>query len=104
MAAGVMGFFFIGGPSFSFFALRPLGCSASDVAGIYLPPTLCAAAATSLGYFLSSVLPLDGQDLLKLIVLSLASLAAYIPLVRWLSPDATKDTVRKFSLVLHHAT
>jgi PST family polysaccharide transporter len=104
VAVGVAVFFAIGGPSFSFFAMRPLGCSARDVLAIYAPPTLCAAAATGLALLLARVLPLEGWDILAAFLVSVVSLLGYIIFVRWLSPAAARDTMRKFSLILSHAT
>lgn len=99
VALGVAVFFMLSAPSFSYYALRLSGCTWRDVAVIYLPPTICSAAAVCFGLLVARVPQIYGRDLAMIAVVGAISLLTYPFAVRWLSPAATRDAMRKLSLM-----
>jgi hypothetical protein len=99
VAMGVALFFIVGAPSYSYFALRSFGCSVRDVAGIYLPPTVCSAAAVGCGLLMSRLPQVQGRDIAMIAVICAFSLVIYALSVRMLSPIATRDAMQKISLM-----
>jgi PST family polysaccharide transporter len=99
VAMGVALFFIIGAPSYSYFALRQFGGSARDVAGIYLPPTVCSTAAVGFGLLMSKLPQVQGRDVAMIAVVCAFSVVPYLLSVRWLSPAATRDAMQKLSLM-----
>jgi PST family polysaccharide transporter len=99
VAVGVAVFFIVGAPSYSYFALRLFGCSSRDVAGIYLPPTVCSVAAIGFGLLMSRMPQVQGRDLAMIAVICTFGIALYAISVRWLSPAATRDAMQKLSLL-----
>jgi PST family polysaccharide transporter len=99
VAIAVAVFFIVGAPGYSYFVLRKFGCSARDVAGIYLPPVVCSAAAVGLGLLMCRLPQVQGRDVAMIAVICAFSLVTYALSVRWLSPVATRDAMRKISLM-----
>jgi PST family polysaccharide transporter len=99
VALGVALFFVLSAPCFSYYALRFSGCTWRDVAGIYLPPTICSTAAIGLGLLAARLPQVYGRDLAMIAVVCASSLLTYSLAVRWLSPVATRDAMQKLSLM-----
>ncbi len=99
VATGVAFFFIISAPSYSYFVLRSVGCSVRDVAGIYLPPTLCSAGAVGLGLLMSRLPQIQGRDIAMMAVICAFTLVSYSLAVRLLSPHATRDALHKISMM-----
>jgi hypothetical protein len=99
VAFGVALFFVLSAPSYSYFALRFSGCTWRDVAGIYLPPTICSTAGVALGLLTAQLPHLQGRDVAIITVVCAISLATYVVSMRWLSPAATRETLQKVSLM-----
>jgi O-antigen/teichoic acid export membrane protein len=99
VAMGVAIFFIVCAPAYSYCALRSLGCSLRDVAGIYLPPTVCSVAAVGFGLIMSRLPQVQGRDLAMIAVICAFSMVTYALSVRWLSPAATRDAMQKLSLM-----
>lgn len=103
VALGVALFFLVSAPSFSYYALRFSGCSLRDVAGIYLPPTLCSVAAVGFGCLVARLPQVQGRDMAMMAVIGVLSLMTYGIAVRWLSPATTREALAKLSLLLGRA-
>ena len=99
VALGVAVFFIVTAPSFSYFALRPAGCSLRDIAGIYLPPTVCSTGAVAFGLLVARLPQLQGRDLSMIAVICALTAVTYALSVRWLSPTATREAMQKLSLL-----
>ncbi len=104
VAIGVALFFIIVAPIYSYFAIRPFGGSARDVAGIYLPPTICAAAAVGFGVLISNAPQVQGQDIKIVCTICIIAFSAYALSIRWLAPLATRDAVQKVTMIMKRAT
>ncbi len=103
VALGVALFFLVSAPSFSYYALRFSGCTLRDVAGIYLPPTLCSVGAVGFASLVARLPQVQGRDLAMIAVIGVLSLVTYALAVRWLSPAATREALAKLSLMLGRA-
>ncbi len=99
VAMGVAVFFMLSAPGYSYFALRFSGCSVRDVADIYLPPTVCSAAAVGLALGVARLPHLQGRDLTTIAVICGFTLVTYTLSVRWLSPAATQEAMQKLALI-----
>jgi len=99
VATGVAVFFVLSAPGFSYFALRLSGCSLRDVAGIYLPPTICSAAAVGLALLVATLPQVHGRDVTMIAVICGFTVVIYALSVRWLSPAATQEAMQKLSLM-----
>ncbi len=99
VALGVALFFMICAPAYSYFALHSCGCSAADVAGIYLPPTVCSVAAVGFALLVSRLPQIQGRDIAIIAVICALTAVTYSISVRWMSPAATRDALQKLSLM-----
>lgn len=99
VALGVAVFFMLSAPAFSYFALRISGCSLRDVAGIYLPPTVCSAGAVAFGLLMARLPQVQGRDLAMIAVICAFTAVTYTVSVRLLSPNATREAMQKLSLM-----
>jgi O-antigen/teichoic acid export membrane protein len=100
VAIAVAAFFILGAPGYSYFALRQFGCSLRDVAGIYLPPTVCSVGAVGFGLLMARLPHVYGREVAMIAVVCAFSAASYALAMRWLSPAATRDAIHKLSLLL----
>lgn len=99
VAIAVALYYIVTSPIFCYMALRPHGATTWDIAGIYLPPTVCAAIAAMLGMFVSKLAQTPHRDLEIIAVVCLVGTAAYALLVRFFAPATAKDTMQKVFLL-----
>ncbi len=97
--AGCGAVFYAHCAQYSYYALRLSGCTLRDVAGIYVPPTICSAARRWSWTSAARLPQVYGRDLAMIAVVCAISLLTYTLSVRWLSPMATRDAMQKFSLM-----
>ncbi len=84
-AAGVFLHYVLTQPPFVFGVYRRLGLTISDVASIYVKPTMFAAVATGSGISLSHLLPMSAP-ISRVLVVAVTSIMLYAVLVRWTMP------------------
>lgn len=87
-------FTFLFGPAITYIAIRPGGGGWKEIIHVHLWPFLCGAAACGLAVGISTYLPDDTSRnayLVKTVVISLTSLIFWLPLCRWLMPDAWRE-------------
>ncbi len=85
-AAGVFLHYVLTQPPFVYGVYRRLGLTVSNVASIYIKPTVLASVATGSGILVSRLLPVSAP-ISRVLVVGLASSMLYAALVRWRMPS-----------------
>ncbi len=97
VACAVCLYYAVTQPLFVFAVYRRVGVTARQVAGIYLWPTGCAAAAVGAGLALSKLPAFATHPLMRAAIICAVAGPAYAALVRWLAPDVWRELSGRIS-------
>jgi O-antigen/teichoic acid export membrane protein len=96
-------YFALIGPVFLYVAIRPSGGTWRDIARVYVAPMVASALAISAAMFLGDLVP-AGQirghkwaQAVRLTVICAWFAVIYVPLIRWLAPDAYRALLQRLT-------
>lgn len=91
VAFGVLAFFGLTAPAFSYYALRPLGAKPLAIVRIYLVPTAAAALAGGLALAVSGFKMVPSDPIVQLAVRSVVFSVACLAVISVCQPDIVSD-------------